>query len=64
MQCYDSQQTAAQADHILVFIWLVLFHLYHVLFVNNFNKAELVAERIKREKRIKRGSDAFQGFRS
>ena len=25
--CYDSEQTSAQADHILVFIKVVLFHL-------------------------------------
>ena len=28
----------------------------------NFKKAELVAQHIKREKRIKRGNDAFQGY--
>ena len=30
--------------------------------LRNFNKAKLVAKRIKREERIKRGSDAFQGY--
>ena len=41
---------------------MILFHLWNDLFINSkFNKAKLVAKRIKREKRIKRG-DVFRGY--
>ena len=53
--CFDSEQTAAQADHSLF-----LYRWYYFT-CSTFNTSKLVAKRIKREKRIKRGSDAFQG---
>ena len=42
--CDNSEQTSTWADHILVFILVVLFHLYYHLFINtcsNFNRANL-----------------------